>query len=408
VHINKEKMEAITGAKGQGTPRQQQYVDAVIETQSFRKAGAQFGVSTQTIHQAIHNLLKRLQEKGYSPQHDVVNAPLPDFQYKRISTLRNKEGEVAMQWQIQEADQGSRWTAMREYMDKSCAEVIRLPRIKKNDVQFKKLSKQLLTQYTITDYHLGMLAWHEEGGADWDLAIAKDTLRKSFKYMIANSPDAETGVFANIGDFLHYDGWVPATPLSGHILDTDSRFPKIVDAAVDIILEVVGMLLQKHEKVVIINMQGNHDMASSYWLQKICHTVYEQTSDRIVFPDAEFVSVAKTPIPYYALKHGDTMLCYHHGHKKNLKSQGRVYPAQFPDMWGKTKYRYGHTGHYHHTEVVEDFGIRIEMHNTLAAKDAYASHGGYFAERSANAITYHKKHGEFSRQYVKPGMFEDL
>jgi hypothetical protein len=43
----------------------------------------------------------------------------------------------------------------------------------------------LLTLYTFTDYHVGMLAWHKEGGADWDLAIAEDT---GIKAMAALTP----------------------------------------------------------------------------------------------------------------------------------------------------------------------------------------------------------------------------
>ena len=34
----------------------------------------------------------------------------------------------------------------------------------------------LATAYILTDYHLGMLAWGLETGADWDLDIAEDLL----------------------------------------------------------------------------------------------------------------------------------------------------------------------------------------------------------------------------------------
>ena len=52
--------------------------------------------------------------------------------------------------------------------------------------------------------------------------------------------------------------------------------------------------------------------------------------------------------------------------------------------------------------IKENFGLIVEQHQTLAPKDAYSAHGGYIAERGANAITYSKDHGEVSRVTVRP------
>jgi hypothetical protein len=69
----------------------------------------------------------------------------------------------------------------------------------------KVKKSQLCNMYVITDYHAGMLSWHEETGADWDLQIAEDTLVNWFAQAIKLSPDADVGVFAQLGDFLHFD-----------------------------------------------------------------------------------------------------------------------------------------------------------------------------------------------------------
>jgi hypothetical protein len=81
--------------------------------------------------------------------------------------------------------------------------------------------------------------------------------------------------------------------------------------------------------------------------------------------------------------------------------------AQFPVQWGASKYRYGHTGHYHHRLVIEDSGMIIEQHQTLAARDAYAARGGYHSERSMTCISYHKEFGEVARTMCKPEMVLD-
>ena len=45
-------------------------------------------------------------------------------------------------------------------------------------------------------------------------------------------------------------------------------------------------------------------------------------------------------------------------------------------------------------------------HRTLAAKDAYASRGGYMSGRDAKVITYHKIYGEVGRQTININMIK--
>ena len=44
--------------------------------------------------------------------------------------------------------------------------------------------------------------------------------------------------------------------------------------------------------------------------------------------------------------------------------------------------------------------MTVEQHQTLAARDAYASRGGWLSGRSAKVITYHDKYGEVGRSTI--------
>jgi hypothetical protein len=400
--IDEERRLLVQSCLDYATPRTREVVEKYLEV-GPTKAALELQLNKRTVFRAVEGLIKKAERKGFSPAYGVNDKPLPDFAYKRISTMRGPEGEIKLQWQIQEKDKDQEWLAMAGAVDRMCAGIRPITPIDIAPSVDTNFNDNLLCQYTITDYHLGMLAWHREGGDNWDVAIGRDTLRAVFKYLIEKSPNAKTGMFCNIGDFMHYDGWVPVTPMSGHILDTEGRFPKIVDAAVDTMLEVIEMMLQKHEEVIVVNMQGNHDLASSYWLQKLC-SVYFKNNPRVKFQEDIKIQIDRMILPYYGYQHGKVALFYHHGHKKSIKLQGRLYPAEFPEIWGATKFRYGHTGHLHKTEMFEEYGITMEMHNTMCARDAYAAHGGWFSERSANVITYHKEHGEVARDYIKPSM----
>jgi hypothetical protein len=46
----------------------------------------------------------------------------------------------------------------------------------------------------------------------------------------------------------------------------------------------------------------------------------------------------------------------------------------------------------------------VIQHPTLAARDAYASRGGWVAERSVSSITYSDKFGQVARNIITPEM----
>lgn len=259
----------------------------------------------------------------------------------------------------------------------------------------KNFDKNLLSCYILTDFHIGMMAWDQETGDNWDLSIAEGVLINWFRSSIKASPDSHTAILANIGDFLHYDGLDAVTPTSGHVLDADSRLPKIIEMTIRVIRQIVAMLLEKHKHVHIMMAEGNHDLSSSAWMRAMFDALYE---------NEKRVTVDNTHTPYYAFEWGDTSLFFHHGHKRRIANISELFAAMFRDMYGRTKYSYAHLGHLHHKHVKEDSLMIVEQHPTLAAKDAHASRGGYLSNRAASLIIYHKNYGEVSRITTTPEM----
>ena len=48
--------------------------------------------------------------------------------------------------------------------------------------------------------------------------------------------------------------------------------------------------------------------------------------------------------------------------------------------------------------------MTVIQHPTIASRDAYAARGGWIADRSMTAITYHKEFGQVGRTTVVPEM----
>lgn len=191
------------------------------------------------------------------------------------STLTDlRTGEPVMEWVKESLDRQKAAEAQRAAYAALAAE---LPRIAPT-VPPRAAESHLATVYTLTDCHVGALAWRKEGGDDWDLEIAEKTLIGCFKHMIETSPASELAVVNQLGDFLHWDGLEAVTPASHHLLDADGRFEKVVAVAIRILRRIVDMALQKHSRIHVILAEGNHDLASSVYGSDRCSRRCTRTS----------------------------------------------------------------------------------------------------------------------------------
>jgi hypothetical protein len=380
--------------KSYASERQAEYIDAVNKHGSQRKAAKALGVDQRNVERALKSVRGSAAARGYSPDHDYTR-PVPDTHVaKGVSTYYDADGKVRAQW-VKSSLDDSRLQEARQAAIEAMAED--LPRLPPSRAPAAACKSHLLNIYTLTDSHVGMLSWGKETGEPWDLKIAEETLTGCFEHMVANSPRASVALVNQLGDFLHSDGLLPVTPTSGHVLDQDGRFSKMVGTAIRILRRVIDFALARHDRVVVLLAEGNHDMAGSVWLRHMFKALYER-DPRVEVIDSE--------LPYYVYQHGAVMLAFHHGHLKKNDQLPLLFAAQFPKLWGETTKRYAHTGHRHHVEEKEHSGMTVHQHATLAARDAYAARGGWLSERQVTAITYHGRFGEVARTTATPEMLE--
>lgn len=365
-------------------------IAAIREHGSNAKAADALGLDRR----GVDRRMRRMALKGYSPQHDMTRTVPDGFTVKGVSTMYREDGTIAAQW-VKSAQDPERVRAIIEAVMAGLRDEV--PRVKPTKAP-KQAPNDLLNLYAITDYHLGMLAWGEETGADWDTNIAEDMLVAWFAQSLAESPDAEVGVFGQIGDFLHWDGWDAVTPASKHLLDADTRFPRLVRVAIRAVRRIIDMMLAKHVRVHVIMAEGNHDPAASVWLRELCAAMYEAEPR---------VTVDTSPDPYYGYEWGKNLLLFHHGHKRKPSNIDTVFVSKFREEFGRTQYVYAHMGHMHHVDQKETNLMVVEQHRTLAAPDAYAARGGWMSGRDAQWIVYDKRYGERIRGKVPAQLIAD-
>lgn len=252
-------------------------------------------------------------------------------------------------------------------------------------------NSDLLTVYPIADLHLGMFSWAKETGADYDLKIAADLLRSSMSSLVARSANSKEAVVLDLGDYFHSDNSRNQTSRSGNPLDVDSRYAKVIQLGFELVIQCIELALQKHDFVEYRKTPGNHDEETSLMLA-VAVAAHFRANER--------VTVDTGPSRFYMRQHGQCMIAATHGDMLRMGDMAGFVAANWPEAWGKTKYRYGYTGHVHNEKALNVNtlrGLRAESFNTLAAKDAWHAGEGYQSPRNMVSITLHKDRGEVDR-----------
>lgn len=258
----------------------------------------------------------------------------------------------------------------------------------------------LLSTYIVSDLHLGLKAWAEETrGEDWDIEKAEQLFDGFCSYATQRAPATKEALLVVLGDQFHWDGILPVTPTSRHIVDADTRFAKLIDVGISSIRRAIDVLLMKHPLVKVIWVTGNHDITSSMWMRKMLAIAYENEPR---------ITIDTIPSLYHCHQFGKTCLFFHHGHKRKMTNVAETFVSSFKKEYGSAEYHYGHLGHLHHRELrVKESGLmELEQHQTLAPSDAHGAEGGYNSKRAANVIVYSKEHGEIDRFRVTPELIK--
>jgi len=382
----------INALSNYATTRQKEILGAIQSEGSEVKAGLKLGIHHTTVNKAYKAVKYKAAMQGWSPSHDLVH-PLPDgLKLKGTSTLYDMEtGAAKIQWVKSSVDKERQEAIFLEALEGFAEAIPRATPVQQHLIT----DESLLACYPVGDHHFGMLSWHEETGDDYDLSIAESLLRGSIDFLIESAPHAETALVAILGDFMHYDSFEAVTPAHKNLLDADSRFPKMVRAAIKTLRYMIAQCLLKHQKVHVIIEIGNHDPSSSIFLMECFHNLYEHEPR---------VTIDRSPSHFHYYRFGKVLIGTHHGDKVKSEKLPLIMATDRAKDWGDTEYRYWWTGHIHHDSVKEFSGCKTESFRVLAPLDAYAANAGYRSGRDMKAIIMHKEHGEVSRNIINPRM----
>ena len=355
------------------TESQCKTLEAVIRCGTTNKAAKDLGIS----HRGVNKTMERLRK--YKNIHHS-----PGFNIKGKSTLFDADGNVKIEWVKTERDKAKDDQILETIADvfsdyKGTVKVKKAP---------KTVDSDLLNFIPLGDPHIGLYAWSEECGEDFDCDIAEKNLTEAFMLLMDKIPATETLMILNLGDFFHSDSPSNRTERGGNHLDVDGRWFRVLMIGLELMNQCVDLALKKHKKVIVRNNAGNHDPQTAKVLSAAMMQTYRKN------PRVE-VYQPENDIMFYEF--GRNMICSSHGHFFKSQKAPSIMATYEPEMWGRTQHRFFFYGHIHHKNVKEDGGVVTESFNTLAARDAWHHASGYLSQRQSEALVFHKDDGLIER-----------
>ena len=376
------------------TDRQKEILTVFMDSTSKQDAANKLNISRSTVKAAIKSVEKKAALAGVAPDRDVNHRTMEGFNTKFVTSRFDGEGNLQGQYVRQEREKFDLDAMLNDFKEGLQGELRGLH--KPVDAPLETLDK-LMNCYMIGDHHLGMYAWSKEtGDANYDTDIGVSLLEDAVDSLVARSPNARHGLLCNLGDFFHSNN-IKGETAGGTPLDTDGRYGRTVKKGVNLLKRIVIRLLEKHEIVTVLNVQGNHDSDPALWLNEAMK-MYFENEPRVIIPD----NYSK----FTHLEFGNSLIVLHHGDKINPQRIYESVTRRLPIEWGRTKYRFGWLGHLHHKESKEIGGMMFEQFNVLTTPDAWHAGAGFGSSRSMTCIVLSEDYGEDSRVIINPDRIE--
>lgn len=236
------------------------------------------------------------------------------------------------------------------------------------------------------DLHVAKLAWGRETGfKNYDTNIAVETYRRAIDALVHKAQTvALDRIVLGVGNDLLQADNIQGTTYSGTKVDVDSRYRKTYVVVRRMMTEAIEKL-REIAPVEVKVVPGNHDVLSSFTLGDSLECRFHNYTD---------VYVDNAPTMHKVVEWGSTFLILTHGHQGKHSDYGVWMASQYPEIFGRTKYREIHVGHKHKVELDEKFGIRVRTFSALCSADEWHASNLFVGNlRAAEGLVWNKHKG---------------
>mgnify|MGYP003634335577 CR=1 FL=1 len=371
------------------TPSQCRIIDAIIKHGSNSSAAKALNMNLRGLQRSIKRSKEVASKQGWSPSHDMTHSVPDAYVVKGVSTFYDGDGKPIRQWVKSDLKKQAAEDALQSFADGLIDE---LPKYEPAPYKAVKDLPKHLTAYVIGDAHIGMKVTKERNGdADWDLEIAERVTVGAIEKLVKATGGSDTGLMLDLGDFGHSDNLGNTTSSGQNHMDMDGDYGDSVAAQVRIYRRSIDLLLKSHNKVILMQVRGNHNSSTSRCMNIMLQAFYENE------PRVEVLDNAHK---FQHITYGSNLLVTHHGDRMKAQRGFEYVARSLSKEWGQCDHKHLLMGHVHHATAVEIGGMLCETFQALPAGDAWHSDSGYGAKRTMSAVVYDKQYGEIQRHKV--------
>lgn len=321
-----------------------------------------------------------------------------DMSWEQLATIHKiKNGEAARNiWKRYRTNQGSFQIDLTMELERTKkGKLEKLIAEAKTPLEYIKSKQESahrtqLVEISFPDLHIGKLAWDKETGEDYDITIAVSRAKDAVSELISRLDFTKVDrILLPLGnDLISVDNKMGTTTM-GTPQSADGRFGKMFRATKDLVIDTVTML-NKIAPVDILIVPGNHDESTMFTLGEVLEAWYK---------DDKGVTVNNSPKLRKYYQYGANMIMLTHGDKEKHSELGLIAAHEEAKMWGDTKYREVHLGHFHKSKSTsyttgDEFpGFKIRILPSLSGADAWHYAQGYLSAKGAKAFVWDKNKG---------------
>lgn len=241
-----------------------------------------------------------------------------------------------------------------------------------------------------TDFHWGKYG-PEFGGDPYNREIAKERLFEATEQLFGRLVDRgqpDIIYLALGGDGLHIDNQGKTTT-RGTMQDCDGTPEELAWSWVELCREYVDFV-RGFAPVKLFVIAGNHDYYTSTLLRAAMKGWFHST---------ENVDVEESLLNRQYAVYGNSLLSFLHGDIGKVKDWPAIIAGEQRVNWGKTKYKFIFTGHYHTERELPTFGnVTVFRMPSLAGTDAWHAKSGYKSRKALTAYVVSRERGVIAQE----------
>jgi hypothetical protein len=259
---------------------------------------------------------------------------------------------------------------------------------------------ELFAVLSLPDLHVGMLAWRQEVGEQYDTETALERMNTIASNLLSRLSGLRVSeIIFPIGNDLFHTDTHENTTTTGTRVDVDSRWQKTFQVVAEALIKGPVAWAAEIASVRVVVVPGNHDYQRAFYLGEVMRWYYEGRGLS--------VEVDNSPRLRKYYRRGDVLLGFTHGAWVKTNQLPLIMANEASQDWAASVWREWLLGHFHRKREMawnsteEVGGVRLRVLPSLAVPDAWHYQQGFIGGIKEGTLSLYSNAGLWADYYAR-------